>query len=63
MSVQISENYKEQLKQIHSGQHKKMGWGLEPPMKLLELIKQFNPQTILDYGCGSGAMKEHMQTS
>ena len=61
MSIKISEEYKEQLKQIHSGTGKKMGWGLEPPAKLVETINQYKPQTILDYGCGSGAMKDHMQ--
>lgn len=61
MSIKISEEYKEQLKQIHNGTGKKMGWGLEPPAKLVETINQYKPQTILDYGCGSGAMKDHMQ--
>lgn len=61
MSIKISEQYKDQLKQIHSG-GKKMGWGLEPPAKLLEMIDTHNPKSILDYGCGSGAMMEHMKS-
>jgi hypothetical protein len=61
MSIQISQEYKEQLKQIHSGTGKKMGWGLEPPVKLVETINKYKPKTILDYGCGGGAMMEHMQ--
>lgn len=61
MSIKISEEYKEQLRQIHNGEGKKMGCGVQPPAKLLEIINQYTPKTILDYGCASGAMKDHIQ--
>lgn len=54
--MEISKSYADQLKQMHSGQGKKIGYGIEPPKKLVEIISKYSPKTILDYGCGSGAM-------
>lgn len=54
--MEISKSYADQLKQMHSGQGTKIGFGVEPPKKLVEVISKYSPNTILDYGCGSGAM-------
>lgn len=56
----ISKDYAAQLTEMHSGK-KRIGFGLEPPEKLLEFIKTHNILTVLDYGCGKGAMMDRMK--
>lgn len=63
MKKVVSEQYREQLKQLHE-QHDKFGVGSVTakhyPM-IGKLIKQQNYQSVLDYGCGKGHFIEHLQ--
>ena len=58
--ISISKDYAEQLLKMHSGQ-KRIGFGLEPPNKLVELIKTYSISTILDFGCGPGNMMNRLK--
>lgn len=57
--MNLSENYLEQLKQLHSVN--RIGFGTDPPKKLLELITAYETETIIDYGCGPGNMIKNLQ--
>ena len=59
----ISEEYARQLAQLHD---EKASFGDAKGLKAIEKwIKQFKPESILDYGCGKGgvvlALKEAIQ--
>jgi cyclopropane fatty-acyl-phospholipid synthase-like methyltransferase len=54
--MQISEDYAKQLQMMHSGQGDKIGFGVEPAAKLVEVIKAYPIVTALDFGCGEGNM-------
>jgi hypothetical protein len=52
----ISEEYKNQLELMHTGRGEKIGYGIEPAVKLIETIKSYPITTVLDFGCGQGKM-------
>ena len=52
----ISNEYAEQLKRL-----KFSGKGHKHYDKILPLIKSYNPETILDYGCGNGSLVQKIQ--
>jgi 16S rRNA G966 N2-methylase RsmD len=54
--MQISEDYAKQLQMMHTGQGDKIGFGVEPAAKLVEVIKAYPIITALDFGCGEGNM-------
>jgi trans-aconitate methyltransferase len=60
-SGHITKEYQQQLKQLHSAD---IGWGnrVQIPKKIIEIVDQFNPCSILDYGCGKGHLTKSMQT-
>lgn len=60
MNENITEEYQLQLKQLHSSD---VGWGnrIQIPKKIIDVIDQFNPVSILDYGCGKGHLTKSMQ--
>lgn len=55
----VTDEYAKQLQQMH--QRKVIGFGVEPPAKLVELIRQHSITSILDYGCGEGNMMARIQ--
>lgn len=59
--MKISEDYAKQLNQLHSKKKLVLGHGVSPPQKLVEVIKKYNPDTILDFGCGTGNMLKVVQ--
>ena len=54
--MKISEEYAKQLKIMHTGLGNKIGFGVEPAAKLVEVIKTYSIVTALDFGCGEGNM-------
>lgn len=52
----ISEEYKNQLEIMHTAEKKRLGYGVEPSIKLVETIKSYPVTTVLDFGCGQGNM-------
>lgn len=50
----VTDDYAKQLQEMHG--KKSIGFGVEPPNKLIEIIKTNKISTILDYGCGEGNM-------
>lgn len=56
----ISNEYLEQIKQLHESDS---SWGnrIAIPKKIVSLIEQFNPKTILDFGCGKGYLTAALQ--
>ena len=59
--MQISEEYASQLKIMHSSESKKLGWGVEPPYALIGVIKSHSISSVLDFGCGHGAMMNRLK--
>ena len=57
----ITKTYQEQVKKMHNGEAKKIGFGVKPPPKLIELLNNNQCQTILDFGCGKGTMMSEVQ--
>ncbi len=57
--MDISENYAKQLQEMHD--RHKIGFGVEPPLKLIETIQNNSVTSILDYGCGEGNMLNKIQ--
>jgi trans-aconitate methyltransferase len=55
----VTDEYAKQLQQMH--QKHSIGFGVEPPSKLVEVINQNSIQSILDYGCGEGNMMNKIQ--
>lgn len=55
----VTDDYAKQLQQMH--QKHSIGFGVEPPSKLVEIINQNSIQSILDYGCGEGNMMNKIQ--
>ena len=59
----FSQEYLQQLKSLHGNPKKKKGFG----GKIKELgdfetyLKKWQPITMLDYGCGKGAILSHLQ--
>lgn len=55
----ITDDYAKQLQQMH----KKgvIGFGVEPPTKLVEILKSYPIKSVLDYGCGEGNMIRAVQ--
>lgn len=58
----ITETYATQLKQMHNQPEKKLGFGEEPPAKLLEILQNTNYESILDFGCGKGIIRSNVQS-
>lgn len=56
----VTDEYAKQLQQMH--QRKIIGFGVEPPAKLVETLKSYPIKTVLDYGCGEGNMINAIQT-
>jgi trans-aconitate methyltransferase len=54
--MKISEEYKHQLEIMHTAEKKRLGHGVEPAEKLVEIIKSYPINTVLDFGCGQGNM-------
>jgi len=54
--MKISEEYKHQLEIMHTEEKKRLGHGVEPAEKLVEIIKSYPINTVLDFGCGQGNM-------
>lgn len=56
----ISEEYLEQIKHLHESDS---SWGnrIAIPKKIASLIEQFNPSSILDFGCGKGHLTKALQ--
>jgi 2-polyprenyl-3-methyl-5-hydroxy-6-metoxy-1,4-benzoquinol methylase len=54
--MKISEEYKHQLEIMHTAEKKRLGYGVEPAEKLVEIIKSYPINTVLDFGCGQGNM-------
>lgn len=50
----ITDEYAKQLQEMHG--RKIIGFGVDPPKKLVEIIQTNNISSILDYGCGEGNM-------
>lgn len=53
----ISEQYRDLLKEAH----KEPGWGTSAPNHIedvCEVIRETKSQSVLDYGCGKGALSE-----
>lgn len=50
----VTDEYAKQLQQMHS--KGVIGFGVEPPTKLVEILKTYPIKTVLDYGCGEGNM-------
>lgn len=57
----ITKEYQEQIKKMHNGEAKKIGYGVDPPTKLVELLSVNQCQTVLDFGCGRGMMMMELQ--
>jgi len=59
----ITDTYAEQLRQLHNKPEKKIGFGEQPPEKLIEILGQYQYVNILDFGCAKGdianKVKEH----
>jgi hypothetical protein len=52
----ISEEYKNQLEIMHTAEKKRLGHGVEPATKLVDMINSYPITTVLDFGCGQGNM-------
>jgi trans-aconitate methyltransferase len=52
----LTKEYQEQVKKMHNGEAKKIGFGVEPPPKLIEFLSASRCFTVLDFGCGQGTM-------
>lgn len=52
--MNLSDSYLQQLQALHSSS--RIGFGVKPPQALLDLINLYDPNTIIDYGCGPGNM-------
>ncbi len=61
--MEITKEYADQLKMMHSGAATKIGFGVTPPNKLIETINQYKPKTIVDYGCGAGNMMRAVKSA
>lgn len=59
--MKLSKEYAEQLTQMHRAPKNLLGHGMEPPLKLVELIQNYKPKNILDFGCGKGNMLRTIQ--
>lgn len=59
----ITENYKKQLSNIH----KKSNWGANSRLSspkvhnIPELIKRYNIETLIDFGCGQGGVHKYLE--
>jgi len=55
--------YIEQLKQLHGNVKKKKGFGgkMKDLGKFNFFIEQWNPKTVLDYGCGKGVILANLK--
>jgi hypothetical protein len=60
--TQLSKNYKEQVKILHS--KNKMGKNSKKKQPKLfnmpDFLKTYNPNSIIDYGCGSGGIVRYL---
>jgi 2-polyprenyl-3-methyl-5-hydroxy-6-metoxy-1,4-benzoquinol methylase len=61
----FSTEYIQQLKKLHGNPKKKKGFGgkLKELGNFEKYLVQWNPVTMLDYGCGKGAILSHLQTT
>lgn len=59
MTILISNTYAKQLQELH--RRKKIGFGVEPPERLKNLLRESKVKNIVDYGCGDGAMMEKIK--
>lgn len=57
----ITENYAKQLQKMHNQPKKTIGFGEQPPEKLIEILNNKNYQNILDFGCGKGVITSRLQ--
>lgn len=57
----ITETYASQLRQMHNQPEKKIGFGVQPPEKLIEILNNSDHQHILDFGCGKGEIFSKVQ--
>ena len=61
----FSEEYLQQLKTVHGNPKKKKGFGgkLKELGEFETFLKKWQPRTLLDYGCGKGAILGHLATN
>lgn len=57
--MNITENYKQQLKELHS--LKTFGANSTIPEEVLRCIRDYNIASILDFGCGKGNMVANLE--
>ena len=57
----ITQSYIDQLKQMHNQPEKKLGFGTNPPGKLVEILKNSQSLSVLDFGCGTGEILSQVQ--
>ena len=57
----ITQSYIDQLKQMHNQPEKKLGFGTQPPGKLVEILKNSQSLSVLDFGCGKGEILSQVQ--
>ena len=61
----ITAHYINALKRIHGNQNRSNGFGgkVKPLGHFVSLMTDWQPATMLDYGCGKGAILAHLQSS
>ena len=59
----FSQEYLQQLKSLHGNPKKKKGFGgkIKELGDFEEYLTKWKPTTLLDYGCGKGAILSHLQ--
>ena len=61
----FTHSYIQQLKKIHANPKKKSSFGgkLKELRDFEKYLTGWNPTTLLDYGCGKGAILSHLKTT
>lgn len=59
-----TQDYISQLKSLHDDSTRKQGFGgkVKKLGKFHDFMKQWNPKTLLDYGCGKGVILQYLQS-
>jgi len=60
----ITRHYIDSLRRIHANENRSKGFGgkVKPLGYFIKLMKTWQPNSLLDYGCGKGAILEHLKT-
>lgn len=58
----ITESYRQEQTRLHGAEHRFAGKGEKWIVPVLNLVETYSASSVLDYGCGNGALAQSLRT-